>query len=310
MWNWLLDKSIVYAFDRTGFERHQREFREGDLDASIVDKVCVITGASGGIGFEVALALAHKKAKVFLLCRNRAKSEKIVAEIQQSTGNPHVYLVVVDMADLESVQGAVTALRPHKIDILVHNAGVLPTEYAVSPQGWENTVATNIIGHHLLTRALENNLHNSKIIMVSSGGMYPVTLKNGDLFIKKCPKKFDGVYQYALSKRAQVVLTELWAKRGNGILAHCMHPGWADTPGVQTSLPGFWNNMANRLRTPAQGADTIVWLSIADIPREHNGAFWFDRKKQPTHIFPWQSTSAESKQELWCRLEDIITPYM
>ncbi|KAJ3115331.1 Dehydrogenase/reductase SDR member 12 [Phlyctochytrium bullatum] len=86
--------------------------------------------------------------------------------------------------------------------------------------------------------------------------------------------------------RQQVELTEYWAKEHPKIRFLSMHPGWADTHGVQTSIPGFYNFMKNSLRTADQGADTIVWAAIAsEALNVRNGAFLFDRKETGQHLF-------------------------
>ena len=100
--------------------------------------------------------------------------------------------------------------------------------------------------------------------------------------------QFDGPKVYARTKRAQVILTEIWAKRlaGTGVVVHAMHPGWSDTPGVRSSLPRFYKATRPLLRTPAQGADTIVWLGAAAEPGHSSGRFWHDRRQRPTHLLP------------------------
>ena len=114
------------------------------------------------------------------------------------------------------------------------------------------------------------------LIWVSSGGMYTQRLKVDALDAPEVG--FDGVVAYARTKRAMVVVSEQLASRltPKGIAVHAMHPGWADTPGVESSIPGFWKLTQAILRTPDEGADT-VWL----VPRSGTrgpGRFWFDRQ--------------------------------
>jgi dehydrogenase/reductase SDR family protein 12 len=139
----------------------------------------------------------------------------------------------------------------------------------------------------------------SRIVNVSSGGMYTQKLDVGDLQFERKP--FNGVTAYAQAKRAQVVLTELWAKKlaGLGVTANAMHPGWADTPGVQTSLPTFHRLTKGSLRTPEQGADTIIWLAAAKSVAGETGKFWFDRRERGTHLLPGKQSSASERQRLW-----------
>ena len=106
---------------------------------------------------------------------------------------------------------------------------------------------------------------------------------------------------YAQSKRAQVILTELWAKKlaGTGVTVNAMHPGWVKTPGLQSSLPGFSKIMNFSLRTPDQGADTIVWLAVAPQLEAESGKFWFDRRARETHKTARTKSSTQDRQQLW-----------
>lgn len=176
------------------------------------------------------------------------------------------------------------------------------------------TFATNLLGTYALTESLMPVLvkHASKdsparVVTVSSGGMYVSVLANVPVFFAKevlhrrltstknvkldndnlqaeKQKKFDGTLAYAQTKRAQVCLSELWAKRYSPVYPinfYAMHPGWAITPGVETSIPGFFNKMQNMMRTSEQGADTIVYLCISQStpsPKEETGLFYFDRE--------------------------------
>jgi NAD(P)-dependent dehydrogenase (short-subunit alcohol dehydrogenase family) len=106
---------------------------------------------------------------------------------------------------------------------------------------------------------------------------------------------------YAQSKRALMMLTELWAEqlKPSGVTVNCMHPGWVDTPLLQTGLPVFRQSLRSILRTPNEGADTIVWLAVAPQLAMITGRFWFDRRERAAHkIFLTKSSSADYRQ-LW-----------
>jgi hypothetical protein len=90
-----------------------------------------------------------------------------------------------------------------------------------------------------------------------------------------------------------------------------MHPGWAATPGVETSLPRFNRVMGPLLRTAEEGADTIVWLGAAAEPAQSSGGFWHDRRRRPTHRVPWTRERPEERPRLWqecCRLSGWTDP--
>ena len=117
----------------------------------------------------------------------------------------------------------------------------------------------------------------------------------------KCGE-FDGPKVYARTKRAEVVLTELWAEQlaGTGVVVHAMHPGWADTPGVRTSLPRFYK-VTNRplLRTPARRAPTRSSGSVPPRNRARSsGRFWHDRRPRSTHRLRWTRETREERERL------------
>ena len=306
------DSFVVGSFDQNGFVRHQKYFDRSDEGADVEGCVALITGANSGIGFATALELTRRGMSVYLLCRNPERGQDAEDRIREATGSDTVYFHQLDLSDLNQVRDSAASLltKVQKIDVFIHNAGILPLKEMRSAQGHELTLATNLLGHHLLTKLLWSRLQG-RMILVSSGGMYFAPLTTKELFADSF-LKFDGVRRYALTKRAQVALTEIWAKKGGeqGLVVHSMHPGWVATPGVEHSLPGFWKRMEHRLRDPDGGADTVVWLSCATKPLQSNGLFWFDRESRKTHIAPWQSHSIGEKKRLWERLEQEVAPYM
>ena len=192
------------------------------------------------------------------------------------------------------------------VDVLIHNAGLLPAARVETADGLELTFATHVVGPFLLTQMLRDALAASadgRVIWVSSGGMYTQKLDLGDVGWRTRP--YDGVKAYAETKRAQVVLAELFAEElgSAGIVVNAMHPGWADTPGVRMSLPGFHRIMRSFLRTPAEGADTIVWLAASARGREHTGRFFLDREPRRTHFLPFTRETAEERAALWSLCE-------
>jgi NAD(P)-dependent dehydrogenase (short-subunit alcohol dehydrogenase family) len=115
---------------------------------------------------------------------------------------------------------------------------------------------------------------------------------------------YRGAAAYARTKRGQVILTEMWADRlrDSGVVVHAMHPGWARTPGIESSLPGFNRVMGPLLRTPEQGADTIVWLSASPEAAGSTGLFWLDRKPRSTHFTTKTQETEADREKLWSGL--------
>jgi dehydrogenase/reductase SDR family protein 12 len=306
----ILDTSIAFSFDRSGYIRHQKLFEPKDLELDCQGKRYLITGANSGLGKATATAIAHRNGIVHLLCRNKERAQQAQHEIKEKTGNEEIYIDIIDMSDLTSIRDAASSLMSAPIHGLIHNAGILPLQRSQSPQGFESTFATNVLGPQLLTTLLQTTLEQTsgaRIIWVSSGGMYPAKLSLKQL--KEPKEPFDGVQAYAQTKRAQVILNRLWAHKSS-VWTQCMHPGWADTVGVQNSLPKFQKMMKGRLRSSEEGADTILWLAIAtSVYSESSGLFWFDRRAVREHFLPWTQISTEKEQNLWSTLEELISYY-
>ncbi len=289
---------MIGSFDRIGFRVHRLGFKSGDLDADLGGRCALVTGANSGLGKATALALAQRGAEVRMLCRNQQRGHEARDEIRRITGNKRVEVDVVDMSDQDSVRRFVGGAGLSKVDILVHNAGSLPSTRVLTPQGLELTFATHVVGPHLLTRLLEGPLRagaESRVIFVSSGGMYTQPLRLEDLAWET--RAYDGVVAYAQTKRMQVVLARAWAGQfaGSHVSLYSMHPGWADTAGVRSSLPRFHKLTSAILRTAEEGADTIVWLAVRQ-PAPGPGGFWFDRKERPEHLLPWTKSREDQEQ--------------
>jgi NAD(P)-dependent dehydrogenase (short-subunit alcohol dehydrogenase family) len=299
-----LDKTVVLSYTRFGYSLRQFAWSDADLDVDMTGQVGLVTGASSGLGRVTAEALARLGATVHMLVRSEGKGRWVREGIVHRTGNEQVHLEYADLSDLSSVRTFAEGFleRHSRLDVLINNAGALLPERETSVDGFELSFATNVLGPFLLTNLLIETLKASapsRIINVSSGGMYTQKLDVADLQFQRKP--YNGVTAYAQAKRAQVILTELWAEKlaGSGITVNAMHPGWADTPGVQSSLPTFRRWTQKSLRTPEQGADTIVWLAVAESVAGISGRFWLDRRERATHLLRRTRSSAGDRERLW-----------
>lgn len=318
----LLDRTVAPGYSRLGLavRRHLPGWPAAlpRMDGRTV----LITGPTSGIGEAAAQDLALLGARVVLLARNLDKAAATQGRIQRAVAaagrdrTADLATVRCDVSSLASVRAAVAQLeeQDEHVDVLVHNAGAMPDARTETDEGLELAFATNVLGPFLLTALLEERLRAaapSRVITVSSGGMYAQRLDADDLQHER--RSYSPASVYARNKRAQVVLNELWSERlaGSGVATHTMHPGWADTPGVQDALPGFRRITRRVLRTSAEGADTIVWLAAADEPQRTSGGFWHDRRERPTHYGPWTREEPADRRRLWetCeRLADVVVP--
>lgn len=305
----IVDPFVVGSFDRTGFRIHSLTFDPADLDVDLTGRRCLVTGANSGIGFETAVGLAERGADVTLLCRNAARGAEAIGRLRERTPNGQAALELIDVSDLASVRSFVDRFGHDPIDVLVHNAGVLPDDRVETDDGLELTFATHVAGPFLLTRLLRPNLEASsdgRVVWVSSGGMYTRRLQVDDP--QWTHRSYDGVLAYAETKRAQVVLSEMFAEdfRGTNVTVNAMHPGWADTPAVRSSLPLFHRVTRLILRTPAEGADTVLWLAASAAARRHTGRFFFDREARRTQWLPTTRESRVERDALWQTCESLV----
>lgn len=297
----VIEAPVITSFTRIGHDIRSRTAGWAPLQP-MQGKVVVVTGASSGLGLVAAEQFAALGARVVLLGRDRKKTQQARDAVVARTGSTMVDVVLADMGDLHAVQAAATAM-PDRIDVLVHNAGALTADRRTNAQGVEQTVASQVVGPFLLTHLLLPALRKAapgRVITVSSGGMYASPLRVDDL---QMGADYRGAEQYARAKRAQVTLNEMWAQQvpATEVVFHAMHPGWADTPGVEASLPTFRKVVGPLLRTPQQGADTIVWLGANDEGSRNSGGFWLDRRRRSIHKVPTtkRSDTPARRNALW-----------
>lgn len=309
-----LDKAVVPGFSRIGYAVRSRLQHWQPLTSfNLIGKTVVITGPTSGLGLETARQLASLGANLVLVARNAEKCQRVIEELAPlCKGNAPVF-IQADVADLDQVRTACSQIASQfpRIDVLIHNAGALLNIREMSKQGIEQTIACHVVGPFLMTSLLISQLQGGRVITVSSGGMYSVGLPqaSSNQSLQMSVSKYNGTKQYAIAKRAQVTLNEMLAQRYPEIEFVAMHPGWADTPGVQQSIPLFRKLTAPILRTTNEGADTIVWLSCVHPLPGTNGTFWSDREVRPTHKTP-QSRKLDTEANrlaLWSQVEQLIS---
>lgn len=296
------------SFTRFGYAARKSHWKP--LAVSLRGRTAVVTGATGGLGRVTAERLAGLGARVVLVGRDADRLEEARQEIADATGQQDLAIAVADLALMAEVRALAQRLleREAAIHVLVNNAAVLPTERTLTAESLETAFATDLLAPFLLTRLLLPRLRESapsRIVNVSSGGMYLSGIDVGDLQNER--GRYDGSRAYARAKRGLMILTERWAEelRGSGVVVNAMHPGWADTPGVRSSLPGFHRLTRAVLRTPEQGADTIVWLAAAPEAGRVSGKFWLDREPHLSALTPGTAGSPRQRRELVEALERL-----
>lgn len=290
---------FLVSFSAIGYRA--RVLRWRPLGGNFNGQTWVVTGATGGIGRAIVAGATSRGATVIALARNRDKLEELV---RCAPGPGRVLALAVDLALVADTRRAAAELvaRRTPIDVLVNNVGVLLDDLSVTAEGFETSYATNLLTHWVLTEGLLQGdalAPNATVIEMSSGGMYnaPLTL---DYMGVKNPKKYHGVYAYAVHKRGQAELVKYWHARhaARGMRFYVMHPGWADTDGVKTAMPNFRRRLRSVLRDSAQGADTALWLAATRPAEPGPDAFWFDRAARPAHAYPHTAQSRYSPDDL------------
>lgn len=256
--------------------------------ADLQRRVAVVTGASAGIGKAAALGLARLGAHVVLAVRDRAKGEKAIQEIASATGRAALELLVVDLQSQAMVRSATAELlaRHPALHVLVNNAGVWLEKRHSSPDRIETTWATNVLGYHLFTSGLLPAFERgapSRIVNVAS--VMAGELELDDVELRR--RAYSGRLAYAQSKQADRMWTWALARRleGRGITANAMHPGFVASEIFKKSggILGRAISVYSGLRalSPAEGADTILWLASASEASGLSGRFFAKRRERP-----------------------------
>jgi len=309
---WFLAGRSSFGF--LGYERASKSFSPDSFQQDLRGQNHIVTGGNAGLGLATATALANMNATVHLVCRDKARGEEALQKITSTSGTGgSVHLHIADLSSTESVKQFASSWIDSKqpIDVLINNAGAMLKTREVNADGNEISMASAVNGTYLLTSLLLPALKlakNPRVINVSSGGGLTVKLDVNDLNCEK--RAYDGTEQYAHAKRAQMHLTELFARKGpSNASFYSMHPGWAATPGVQKSLPEFFDGKWGKLRTSEQGADTIVWLAAAKpnfIDKSANGKFFFDRAPVSQHYFlGGTSLTSVEEEQLWTNVQSM-----
>jgi len=308
----VLDRTVVPGYTKIGYGLRRLTWdRDDPHPGALVGKVAVVTGASSGLGVAAAEGLVRLGAVVHLVVRDLDKGRGVVSDLRGQVPGAEVHLHRCDVADLSSVRAFAASLREsvERVDVLVHNAGAMPPERSETADGHETALAVHVLGPVLMTELLRPMLAaagTSRVVVVTSGGMYAQPLASDDPEFRR--GRYSGATAYARTKRMQValapVLQERWA--ADGIALHTMHPGWADTPGVVTSLPTFHTVMGPLLRDASVGADTIVWLAATEPP-PGGGLLWMDRAPRPEHYLRRTRESDDQRAALWAYVADALS---
>lgn len=270
----------------------------------MVGKVCLVTGATSGIGRVTAAALAAQGAEVILAGRNQKKAEGTVAQIQSETGNTAVRYLLADFSDLEQVRQLASACKeraPH-LDVLVNNAGAYFNMRHETAYGVEKTFLVNHLAPFLLTNLLLDRLQASapaRVVNVASDAHRYGTIDFDDLSFER---GYFGMKAYARSKLANVLFTYELARRlaSSQVAVNAVHPGHVATDMWKSNFPVIgpvlkWV-MGFFALTPEEGADTVIYLASSPEVEGITGEYFAHREAVPSLPLSYDEAVA---QRLW-----------
>jgi len=246
--------------------------------------VCVVTGATSGIGKAAAAALAQQGAEIIVVGRDPARAEATAAAIQAG-GAPPPKVEIADLARLDQVRALAGRLNQtlDRIDVLINNAGLVLNERRLTPDGYEYVFAVNHLAPFLLTNLLRPKLTASapaRVITVSSDAHTAARL---DLDDPNLEHGWSSWRSYSNSKLANILFTRELAGRldGTGVTANCLHPGVVRTGFGRDARPLMRVGITIArpfMLSPERGADTIVYLASSPDVAAKTGGYYVKRE--------------------------------
>lgn len=285
-------------------------------------KICVVTGANSGIGFETAKSLASKGAKVLMVCRSEGKGKAAQERIVEASNNDQVDLFLADMSSQQQIREVGRTIRDQypEIDVLVNNAGTWISDLTYTEDGIETVLAVNHLAYFLMTHMLWPSLEagaSGRVINVASDSHMQV--KHFDFDDPFLSKRYHGLRSYAQSKLANVMFTYELDRRKpvEHIVTNAVQPGLVYTDiGLKrtTWLHAFaWKVRRSLWRgvSPEEGAATSIYLATSPEASDRSGLYWDNCKPKPSSAYTYQ---AEETARLWelskeqCGIEDFFKP--
>ncbi len=280
------------------------------IDNIMQDKVCLVTGATSGIGEETAKVLAKSGATVIVVGRSEQKCAETVTQIRQQTSKAQVEYMVANLSSQKSIRALVKQFKNKysRLDVLVNNAGAIYLSRQQSVDGYELTFALNHLGYFLLTNLLLDRIlasAPSRIINISSAMHSGAPLDFDDL---QNTRKYDGMRVYGQSKLANVLFTYELARRleGKGVTVNAVHPGmvatnFAANNGVLGKIARPFINLGSISIT--EGAETMIYLATSPEVEGVTGKYFVRCK--PRQSSPASYDEAVQKK-LWQVSEEMI----
>jgi NAD(P)-dependent dehydrogenase (short-subunit alcohol dehydrogenase family) len=290
-------------------ERPEREKHGGGMG----EKVCLITGATSGIGKATAMGLASMGASVVMVGRDRGRGEAALAEIKEKYANASVDLLLADLSSQEEIHRLADNFKEAypRLDVLINNAGVFRSERTTTPDGLETTFAVNHLAHFLLTDLLLDVLKASapsRIVNVASGEQRNGTIDFDDL---QGEKGYKGAKAYSQSKLANVLFTYELARRleGTGVSANCLHPGAGIRTNFGSGVSGVLGFTVRALtplmKSPEKGAETSIYLASSPEVEGVSGRYFAKKAEARSSVVSHDERLARRLWEVSAELTNL-----
>ena len=270
-------------------------------------KHILITGATDGLGRQVALDLAGRGANILIHGRNQRKAQAVLEEIRGATGNEALSLLSADLASLASVRELAEKVKAagERLDVLINNAGIGPGpgkgRRETSRDGHELRFAVNYLSHFLLTRRLMSLIYGSapsRIINVASAGQQAIDFD--DVMLEKA---YDGLRAYCQSKLAMVMFTfDLAAElEGSGVAVNCLHPATL----MPTTMVKETDYFGRSMSSLDEGAQAVEYLAAAPETGSVTGAYFDGKKKARAIAQAYDKSARQRLRELSMQLTEL-----
>lgn len=283
------------------------------------NKIILVTGATSGIGFQTALALAKMGAQVIITGRSKASGESAVTEIKTASGNSKVDLLIGDLsaqATLRSLAEQFKA-RYDRLDVLINNAGLAASKRQLTEDGIESNFAANVVAPFLLTHLLMDSLktNRSARVITLMGGDVPAKLEIDNL---QAERSFDGLTSYSQSKLAMMVMMSEFAQRtqDSNITVNICYPGQASTNMTGSVTPEMFPSGARWIfplfkfltrpdngKSAAKASRSSVYLASSTAVEGVTGKYFNPKCKEVT--MPKVVFDPEIRQSLWAAVHQL-----
>ena len=274
------------------------------MKENLQGKVCLITGATNGIGEEAAKQIALMGAEIVFIARSPAKAEELKQSLKSLTGRESTS-IIADLSSQEDVKRAASEfLSMNKpLNILLNNAGIMNTSRKETVDGLEEVFSVNHLAYYSFTLMLMNKLIESgpsRVVNVASGAhMFVKDMNFDDL---QSEKEYKTMQVYGRSKLANILFTRELAERleGKGVTVNCLHPGFVNT-GIGSNNSPTMGRILMTLARPFsrktdRGAETSIYLCVSPEVENETGEYFYDCKKEKISA---AASDKENATKLW-----------